>query len=100
MKSLLYLLTALLPLALALPSAEPDADADALEEKHKLSKQGNKCHADHNFDYYKYPCKNGNYKKGSYHKGDKVDWKCKYYDWYQTSEGWWTTATKNAKSEN
>jgi hypothetical protein len=78
MKSPLYLLTTLLPLTLAFPSAEPEADADALEERAKSNKNKDRCSAQHKFDYYKYPCKNSHYKKGSYRKDDDVHWDCKY----------------------
>jgi hypothetical protein len=101
MKSPLYVLTVLLPLALAMPSPEADVGAESLEERgngdgknnnwdgknsnwdgkdnHWDGKDNNrdKCSKKWPIDYYQFPC-DGSYKKGTYESNKHVDYKCKY----------------------
>ncbi|KAE8395622.1 hypothetical protein BDV23DRAFT_178667 [Aspergillus alliaceus] len=84
MKSPLYILTALLPLAVqvaqATPVAESDADDSIIEER-------SNCKVKHGFDYWKYPCDSSD-RTGHANKGDNVDFQCRYRNWYKTPRGW------------
>ncbi|KAB8236548.1 uncharacterized protein BDW43DRAFT_308225 [Aspergillus alliaceus] len=84
MKSPLYILTALLPLAVqvaqATPVAESDADDSIIEER-------SNCKVNHGFDYWKYPCDSSD-RTGHANKGDNVDFQCRYKNWYKTPRGW------------
>lgn len=75
MKSPLYLLTALLPLTLAIPSAEPDeAEDDLLEERDAQPQRQNQgCDSNHQIWYYKSPCP----PSGKYNPHEKVQYQCK-----------------------
>lgn len=75
MKSPLYLLTALLPLTLAMPSAEPDEVGDeSLEERDaEPQKQNQGCQSDHQIWYYKFPCPPA----GKYDPHERVNYQCK-----------------------
>jgi hypothetical protein len=73
MKSPLYLLTALLPLTLAIPSADAEVEGESLEERNN----GNKCRSSQSIPYYRYPCDSSD-KLGSYPSNKDVDYQCKY----------------------
>jgi hypothetical protein len=73
MKSPLYLLTALLPLTLAIPSADADVENESLEERNG----GDKCRSSQSIPYYRYPCDSSD-KLGSYPSNKHVDYICKY----------------------
>lgn len=76
MKSALYLLTALLSLTLAMPSAEPDeAEDDSLEERDPQGggRQGRRCRSDDRIWYYREPCRAA----GNYDPNERVQYQCK-----------------------
>ncbi|KAJ5308990.1 hypothetical protein PENANT_c020G00327 [Penicillium antarcticum] len=103
MKSPIYILTALLPIAVqvavAAPSAEP---ADDLEERgnggghgghggdrgHDREHDRDYCVVKKPYSYHKYPCMSSGI-VGESKVGDKFQPVCKYQDWYQNSKGWW-----------
>ncbi|CAI7649309.1 unnamed protein product [Penicillium glandicola] len=96
MKSPLYLLTALLPLAaMAMPAAEPEEDGsfDSLEERDGGGRGGDRdrdsCRVRNIYWYYQYPCESSD-KVGRSNPGDNFQPICKYHDWYKNSKGWWT----------
>ncbi|GFF59559.1 hypothetical protein IFM46972_11414 [Aspergillus udagawae] len=84
MKSPLFLLTALLPLTLAIPSADADVENESLEERNG----GDKCRSSQSIPYYRYPCDSSD-KLGSYPSNKHVDYICKYKGWYKTGNNWW-----------
>jgi hypothetical protein len=103
MKSPLYLLTALLPLTLAIPSADAEVENESLEER----SNGNNCRSSQSIPYYRYPCDSSD-KLGSYQSNKNVDYICKYKwgipillvykgdiftkpnrGWYKTGNNWW-----------
>ncbi|RAL13541.1 uncharacterized protein BO97DRAFT_413504 [Aspergillus homomorphus CBS 101889] len=90
MKSPIYLLTALLPLTLAIPSAE-EADVDADESDVHLAARASTCSSNNQINYYQWPCVN----RGSYQPQQKVEYRCKWRDgdWYKTTRGWWVRAS-------
>ncbi|KAL2863993.1 uncharacterized protein BJX67DRAFT_362194 [Aspergillus lucknowensis] len=81
MKSPLYLLTAILPFTLALPSEEIEDNVHSLEER------ASKCKSNHEIKYYKWPCQ----QTGKYNPNENVEYQCKWSDgdWYKTSKNWW-----------
>jgi hypothetical protein len=85
MKSPLYLLTILLPLATELaaasPSANPDVDSfDEIEERDLEDRQGggrNRCRIERPYSYWKYPCDSSD-RTGRANRGDQFSATCKY----------------------
>ncbi|GFF71201.1 hypothetical protein IFM61392_08668 [Aspergillus lentulus] len=98
MKSPLYILTVLLPLALAIPAAEPDVGAESVEERDNRNGHGHdhdhdrdrndRCSKNSQIPYYRYPCDSSD-RLGSYGNNRHVDYICKYNGWYRTGNGWW-----------
>ncbi|KAJ5122651.1 hypothetical protein N7448_003785 [Penicillium atrosanguineum] len=98
MKSPLYILAVLLPLAnelaLASPTAEP-VDFDALEERngggggggHGKGDFNNPCRIRNQYWYWKYPCDSSD-RKGQAFPGGQFSASCRYKNWYQTQNGW------------
>ncbi|PYI18042.1 hypothetical protein BO86DRAFT_436036 [Aspergillus japonicus CBS 114.51] len=85
MKSPIYLLTALLPLTLALPSAEEaDVDSDDIDV-HLAARKS--CKSSKQINYYQWPV----VQTGSYQAQTNVDYRCKWRngDWYKTGKNWW-----------
>ncbi|KAJ5220594.1 uncharacterized protein N7469_009481 [Penicillium citrinum] len=99
MKSPLYLLTILLPLATELAFASPTADVedtDILEERDRGGDRGgfnggNPCKVFKPYWYYKYPCESSG-KLGQENQGGTFTATCKYSNngnnWYKTKRGW------------
>ncbi|KAB8069355.1 hypothetical protein BDV29DRAFT_182943 [Aspergillus leporis] len=92
MKSPLYILTALLPLAMqvvnASPTAPPNEAEDSLIEERDNIQERDSCRVDRNeFSYYRYPCGSSE-RTGRARRGDNVEFICKYRDWYRTPNGW------------
>ncbi|PYH43925.1 uncharacterized protein BP01DRAFT_401905 [Aspergillus saccharolyticus JOP 1030-1] len=85
MKSAIYLLTALLPLTLAIPSAE-EADVDSDDNDVHLAARS-QCKSGNQINYYRWPCWNN----GHYNAQQQVTYKCKWRngDWYKTGNNWW-----------
>ena len=78
MKSALYLLTALLSLTLAMPSAEPDeAEDDSLDLEERDpqggGRQGRRCRSDDRIWYYRFPFQAA----GNYDPHERVQYQCK-----------------------
>ncbi|OJJ30950.1 hypothetical protein ASPWEDRAFT_44903 [Aspergillus wentii DTO 134E9] len=105
MKSPLYILTALLPIAaIALPNPDTGGDGgdelDApLEERgfeERDLEERDRCRFRKSGSYWKYPCFSSE-RIGSFRSGDRVDFFCKYKDWYRTSRGW---VTRDSKPNN
>ncbi|GFF46763.1 hypothetical protein IFM58399_07881 [Aspergillus lentulus] len=100
MKSPLYILTVLLPLALAIPAAEPDVGAESVEERDNRNGHGHghdhdhdrgrndRCSKNSQIPYYRYPCDSSD-RLGSYGSNRHVDYICKYNGWYRTGNSWW-----------
>ncbi|KAL3413967.1 uncharacterized protein AFUA_3G13755 [Aspergillus fumigatus Af293] len=86
MKSPLYILTVLLPLALAIPAAEPDDGADSLEARRDRNRD--RCSKNSQIPYYRYPC-DGSDKMGNYRSNEHVEYICQYKGWYKTGNNWW-----------
>ena len=75
MKSPLYILTVLLPLALAIPAAEPDDGADSLEARRDRNRD--RCSKNSQIPYYRYTC-DGSDKMGNYRSNEHVEYICQY----------------------
>ncbi|CAI7666285.1 unnamed protein product [Penicillium manginii] len=104
MKSPVFILTALLPLATQVALANPIADADSsLEERGggggNWNGGGKNWGGDHQrpqdwckvkktYWYHKYPCDESG-TVGKSNVGDTFAPVCKYQNWYKNSKGWW-----------
>ncbi|KAE8350062.1 hypothetical protein BDV28DRAFT_151308 [Aspergillus coremiiformis] len=75
MKSPLYILTVLLPLAVQVAQATPTPDADELEDR--ATEERRSCRVRHGFDYWKYPCGSSD-TSGRAHRGDNITLMCRY----------------------
>ncbi|KAJ5522637.1 hypothetical protein N7513_013210 [Penicillium frequentans] len=94
MKSPLYLLTILLPLATEIVIASPADfdDSDTLEERDrggggKFGDKSNACRIQHPYWYWKYPCDSSD-KFGRENTGGQWNAICRYNNWYKTKKGW------------
>jgi hypothetical protein len=102
MKSPLYILTVLLPLALAIPAAEPDVGAESIEERDNRNdnnKQTDRCRKNSQIWYYRYPCDSSD-RLGSYRNNQHVDYICKYKGWYKTGNSWWVKGSDKPSNCN
>ncbi|KAL3455741.1 hypothetical protein BJX64DRAFT_294741 [Aspergillus heterothallicus] len=95
MKSPIYLLTALLPLTLAFPSAEADPDVEDLDadaDGFLEERAPNNCKYTNGGWYYKYPVIQG----AKYNQGGNAQFSCKSKDgdWWKTNNGWWVSGDK------
>ncbi|KAJ5747898.1 uncharacterized protein N7511_009594 [Penicillium nucicola] len=106
MKSPMFILTALLPIAVQVAVAAPTAEAfdGSLEERgngnfgghdghrgdrdHDRDHDRDPCVVRRTYSYYKYPCVSSD-KVGESKVGDKFQPVCKYQNWYKNSKGWW-----------
>ncbi|KAJ5110385.1 hypothetical protein N7532_000920 [Penicillium argentinense] len=98
MKSPLYLLTVLLPLATEIVAASPTADftdSDTLEERDRFNGGGggkfgdkfNPCKIRKPYWYWKYPCDSSD-KTSRESPGGQWNASCRYKNWYKTKKGW------------
>ncbi|KAJ5392413.1 hypothetical protein N7509_007903 [Penicillium cosmopolitanum] len=103
MKSPVFILTALLPLAAQVAVASPVADPDSsLEERGGNNNWNNggkdwggnhqgpqdNCKIKNPFWWHKYPCDSSS-TVGQARVGDTFAPVCKYQNWYQNAQGWW-----------
>ncbi|KAJ5128679.1 hypothetical protein N7526_006845 [Penicillium atrosanguineum] len=110
MKSFIYIITAILPLASQMAMASPVAEPDEFSLKERGNggngwgnEHGNGHDRDHGnyhqrpedfckvqktYWYHKYPCDSSE-TVGESNVGDTFAPVCKYQNWYQNSKGWW-----------
>ncbi|KAJ5160768.1 uncharacterized protein N7482_007772 [Penicillium canariense] len=103
MKSFIYILTALLPLASQVAMANPVPSDEFLEERDgnrgdkdrgdkdrwdKHDRPEDKCKVQKPYWYHKYPCDSSE-TVGQSRVGDTFAPVCKYQNWYKNPKGWW-----------
>ncbi|CEJ57929.1 hypothetical protein PMG11_06604 [Penicillium brasilianum] len=93
MKSPLYVLAVLLPLATQLVAASPTAEFDEFESLEDRQGGSNSCKIRTGFSYRKYPCDSSDI-IGRENPGGQWQATCRYKNFYKTKKGWVRSSDK------